>query len=120
MGAMTLVALIPFALRGRGRLDSATFVIVASALAYGASNIATKLVSDGISSGAWLVVAIWLAVTAAIGAGRADHRNDRPATPPGDLRRPGLLRDPDLPPDRLRADLPDRAVGHRGASTACR
>jgi drug/metabolite transporter (DMT)-like permease len=67
MGAMSLVALIPFALRGRGRLDSATFVIVASALAYGASNIATKLVSDGIDSGAWIVVAIWLAATAAIG-----------------------------------------------------
>jgi drug/metabolite transporter (DMT)-like permease len=67
MGAMSLVALIPFALRGRGRLDSANFVIVASALAYGASNIATKLVSDGIGSGAWVLVAIWLAVTAAIG-----------------------------------------------------
>jgi drug/metabolite transporter (DMT)-like permease len=67
MGAMLLVAVVPFALRGRGRLDSATFVIVASALAYGASNIATKLVSDGIGDGAWIIVAVWLAVTAAIG-----------------------------------------------------
>lgn len=67
LGAMVLVALIPFALRGRGRLDSATFVIVASALAYGASNIATKLVSDGIDGGAWIAVAIWLVVVAAIG-----------------------------------------------------
>jgi drug/metabolite transporter (DMT)-like permease len=67
MGAMIGVALIPFVLRGRGRLDSATFVIVASALAYGASNIATKLVSDGIGDGAWIVVAVWLAVTGAIG-----------------------------------------------------
>lgn len=67
MGAMSLVALIPFALRGRGRLDSATFVIVASALAYGASNIGTKLVSDGIGSGTWVLVAIWLVVTAAVG-----------------------------------------------------
>jgi drug/metabolite transporter (DMT)-like permease len=67
MGAMAGVALIPFALRGRGRLDSATFVIVASALAYGAGNIATKLISDGIDSGAWIVVAIWLAAAVATG-----------------------------------------------------
>jgi hypothetical protein len=66
MGAMAAVALIPFVLRGRGRLDSATFVIVASALAYGAGNIATKLVSDGIDDGAWVLVGVWLAVTAAI------------------------------------------------------
>ncbi len=67
MGGMVVVSLIPFALRGRGRLDSATFVIVASALAYGASNIATKLVSDGIGSGSWLPVGIWLATAAATG-----------------------------------------------------
>jgi drug/metabolite transporter (DMT)-like permease len=67
MGAMVIVSLIPFALRGRGRLDSATFVIVASALAYGASNIATKLVSDGIGTRAWLPVGIWLATAAATG-----------------------------------------------------
>lgn len=67
MGAMVLVAVIPFALRGRGRLDSANFVIVASALAYGATNIATKLVSDSIGDDAWVMVAAWLAVTGAIG-----------------------------------------------------
>lgn len=67
MAAMTLVALIPFALRGRGRLDSATFVIVASALAFGAGNIATMLVSDGIADGAWLIVGAWLAVTVGTG-----------------------------------------------------
>lgn len=67
MGAMVIISLIPFALRGRGRLDSATFVIVASALAYGASNIATKLVSDGIGAGDWLPVGIWLAAAAATG-----------------------------------------------------
>ncbi len=67
MGAMSLVAVIPFLLRGRGRLDSATFVIVASALAYGASNIATKLLSDGIDAGTWFVVLAWLAVAAATG-----------------------------------------------------
>lgn len=67
MGAMAAVALIPFLLRGRGRLDSATFVIFASALAYGAANISTKLVSDGIGDGTWVLVGIWLAVSAAIG-----------------------------------------------------
>lgn len=67
MGGMVAVSLIPFALRGRGRLDSATFVIIASALAYGASNIATKLVSDGIDTGAWLVVGVWLLAAAATG-----------------------------------------------------
>lgn len=67
MGAMAAISLIPFALRGRGRLDSATFVIVASALAYGAGNIATKLVSDGVDSHSWLLVGIWLATAAATG-----------------------------------------------------
>jgi drug/metabolite transporter (DMT)-like permease len=67
MGTMTVVSLVPFALRGRGRLDSSSFVIVASALAFGASNIATKLVSDGIAGGAWVLVGVWLAVAAATG-----------------------------------------------------
>jgi len=67
MAAMTLVSLIPFALRGRGRLDSATFVVVASALAFGAGNIATKLVSDQVGSGSWLTAGVWLAVAAATG-----------------------------------------------------
>lgn len=67
MGLMTLISLVPFALRGRGRLDSANFVIVASALAYGASNIATKLVSDQIDSGLWLAAALCLAIAAATG-----------------------------------------------------
>jgi drug/metabolite transporter (DMT)-like permease len=67
MAAMTAVSLVPFALRGRGRLDSSTFVIVASALAFGAGNIATKLLSDGIGEAAWLLAAIWLAVAAATG-----------------------------------------------------
>lgn len=67
MGTMTLISLVPFALRGRGRLDSSTFVIIASALAFGASNIATKLVSDGAASGAWALVGVWLAVAALTG-----------------------------------------------------
>jgi drug/metabolite transporter (DMT)-like permease len=64
---MTVVSLVPFLLRGRGRLDSATFVIVASALAFGASNVATKLISDGIGTGSWLAAGVWLAIAAATG-----------------------------------------------------
>ncbi len=67
MVAMTVVGLVPFALRGRGRLDSSVFVIVASALAFGASNIATKLLSDGLSEGALLLAGVWLAAAAATG-----------------------------------------------------
>jgi drug/metabolite transporter (DMT)-like permease len=67
MGAMTLVSLLPFALRGRGRLDSSTLVIVASALAYGAGNIATKLVSDSIATQTWTLVGVWLAIAIATG-----------------------------------------------------
>ena len=67
LGTMTAISLVPFVLRGRGRLDSSGFVIVASALAFGASNIATKLVSDGIAGGAWLLVGVWLAVAAGTG-----------------------------------------------------
>jgi multidrug transporter EmrE-like cation transporter len=101
MGAMVLVSVIPFALRGRGRLDSATFVIVASALAYGAGNIATKL-----APGRDLA-----RHRPRDRGGRADDRDDGPAAPPRDLRRPGLLRDSDLLANCARADLPDRALG---------
>jgi stearoyl-CoA desaturase (delta-9 desaturase) len=65
-GALSALALVPFALRG-GRFDSATGVIVASALGFGAGNIATKLVSDDLGSGRYLVAALWLAVAAATG-----------------------------------------------------
>ncbi|MGB7588893.1 MAG: DMT family transporter [Solirubrobacterales bacterium] len=64
---LAVVALVPFALRGRGRLDSASFVIVASALAYGAGNIATKLFSDSLTGGLLLPATIWLGVAIATG-----------------------------------------------------
>jgi drug/metabolite transporter (DMT)-like permease len=84
MAAMTVVGLVPFALRGRGRLDSSTLVIVASALAFGAGNIATKLLSDGIGEAAWLLAGVWLAVAAATGViamtGEMTAFQRRPAT----------------------------------------
>ena len=56
----------PFALRG-GRLDSAMLVIVASALGFGATNIATKLLSDDVAASHWILAAAWGAVAAAVG-----------------------------------------------------
>jgi len=67
VAGLIAVSLVPYALRGRGRLDSAMFVIVASATAFGASNVATKLLSDGTSKGHWLFALIWLAVAGATG-----------------------------------------------------
>ncbi len=63
---LSLAALTPFALRGRARRDSAMLVVVASALAFGAANIATKVVSVAASDAHWLAVGIWLAVAGAI------------------------------------------------------
>src|SRR5437899_10532055 len=61
-----ILAVVPFALRG-SRLDSTTVVIVGSALGFGATNIATKLVSDSATASHWVPLAIWLALTAAFG-----------------------------------------------------
>jgi stearoyl-CoA desaturase (Delta-9 desaturase) len=61
-----VLALLPFALRG-GRFDTTMLVIVASALAFGAGNIATKLVSDELGGGRYLFAAVWLGVAAATG-----------------------------------------------------
>ena len=102
---MTVVSLVPFLLRGRGRLDSATFVIVASALAFGASNVATKLISDGIGTGAWLAAGSLARDRGRHRPGRADDRDDRAPAPARDLRRPALLRNPDLSAGDPRADL---------------
>jgi drug/metabolite transporter (DMT)-like permease len=66
LAALALVSLIPFALRGR-RWDSAMFVIVASSLGFCAVNIATKLLSDSLGAGAWLMAGIWVAVVISTG-----------------------------------------------------
>jgi drug/metabolite transporter (DMT)-like permease len=68
--ALSVVALVPFVLRGRGRLDSAIFVVVASGLAFGACNIIAKLISVSLGENLWLAALIWLVVvlaTAGIG-----------------------------------------------------
>jgi drug/metabolite transporter (DMT)-like permease len=66
IGLCTALALAPFVLRG-GRFDFTTLVIAGSALGFAASNIATKLVSDGIGTGEFLVAGIWILVAAGTG-----------------------------------------------------
>ena len=66
MAVLGVLAVAPFALRG-GRLDSAMLVIVASALGFGATNIATKLLSDDVAASHWILAAAWGAVAAAVG-----------------------------------------------------
>jgi drug/metabolite transporter (DMT)-like permease len=83
IGLFSALALVPFLLRN-GRLDSTMLVIVGSALGFGASNIATKLVSDGFAAshlvlaGVWLVVALVTGVAATVTEMTALQR--RPAT----------------------------------------
>jgi len=61
-----LASALPFILRGR-RGDQALLLIVASGLAFGLGNIASKLLSDDASSHTWLPAAIWLVVALASG-----------------------------------------------------
>lgn len=66
IGLCTALALAPFVLRG-GRFDLTTLVIAGSALGFAASNIATKLVSDGLGTGEFVVAGIWILVAAGTG-----------------------------------------------------
>ncbi len=66
VAGLSAVGLLPFALRGT-RFDSGMLAIVASGCAFGATNIATKLMSDDIGSGELGTAAAWAAVGAAMG-----------------------------------------------------
>jgi drug/metabolite transporter (DMT)-like permease len=66
LGVLTLLALAPFALRGR-RLDTAMVVIVGSALGFGATNIATKLLTDEGAVGHLAAAAAWGGLALALG-----------------------------------------------------
>lgn len=67
-----VIAAVPLALRSIGRLGSATFVVIASGLAFGAGNITTKMISDSIGTGdipaasLWFIAALVTAVIALI------------------------------------------------------
>lgn len=64
--ALSAIALVPFALRQLGYPNPATFIIVASGLAFGADNITSKMVNDSLSKGNWLALLLWLAGSLAI------------------------------------------------------
>ena len=64
--ALTMVALLPFLVRGR-RADTATLTMIASGVGFAATNIATKLLSDDIGLGHAWNAAAWLCVAFAVG-----------------------------------------------------
>jgi hypothetical protein len=66
LGVLTVLTLAPFVLRG-GRHDTAMVVIVASALGFGATNIATKLLSDEAAVSHLAAAAAWGALALALG-----------------------------------------------------
>jgi len=63
MGALGAVALAPYALRGHRRFDA--LVAFSAGLAYAWTGFSTKFMADGVSTGAWVVAALWLGATAA-------------------------------------------------------
>jgi drug/metabolite transporter (DMT)-like permease len=64
--ALSVAALAPLALRGHRRLDSATFIVVASGLAFSACNIIAKLISVSLGDDLWLPALIWLVIISVI------------------------------------------------------
>lgn len=66
VAVLSVVALGPFALRGRGRLDSATLVIAASGFASAAGSITAKMIAVSFGDALWLPALIWLAATGAV------------------------------------------------------
>jgi drug/metabolite transporter (DMT)-like permease len=61
VGALSILALVPFALRG-SRFDGAAIAILGSALGFAASNVATKLMSDEFNADRKLAAFVWLLV----------------------------------------------------------
>src|SRR3954449_7158290 len=65
MAVLGGIALAPYALRGHRHFGS--FVVCSAGLAYAWTGFSTKFLADGVSSGAWLIAALWLAATASAG-----------------------------------------------------
>ncbi len=61
VGLLAAASFVPFFLRGR-RPPPAMAVILGSALGFGTSSIAIKLLSDGMNKGHYVVVGIWFGV----------------------------------------------------------
>jgi len=64
VGFLVAASLIPFVLRSR-RGEPAMAVIIGSALGFGTSSIAIKLLSDGVNKGHYVVAFAWFAVVVA-------------------------------------------------------
>ncbi len=82
VGALSLIAFVPFVVRAT-RLDTGTLSIVASGCGFGASNIATKLMSDAVPRHiplaiGWALAGVGIGVAATITGMTAFQR--RPAT----------------------------------------
>jgi drug/metabolite transporter (DMT)-like permease len=68
MTGLGLVALAPYALHGHHRFG--TLVVFSAGLAYAWTGFSTKFLADGVSTGAYVVAAVWLGATvAAAGVG---------------------------------------------------
>jgi drug/metabolite transporter (DMT)-like permease len=63
VGLVGAASFVPFFLRSR-RGEPAIAVILGSALGFGTSSIAIKLLSDGVNKGHYLVAGVWFAVVA--------------------------------------------------------
>jgi len=66
VAALSIGGLLPFAVRGT-RLDTGMLSVVASGFGFGATNIATKLMSDDVGLGAFDNAAAWAVVGLAMG-----------------------------------------------------
>jgi drug/metabolite transporter (DMT)-like permease len=65
MTLLGAIALAPYGFRGHRRFDA--LVVFSAGLAYAWTGFSTKFLADGLSSGAWLVVVLWLGATAVAG-----------------------------------------------------
>jgi len=68
MTTLGAVALVPFVMRAHRHFGA--LVVFSAGLAYAWTGFSTKFLSDGVSTGSWLIVLVWLGATAAAaGAG---------------------------------------------------
>lgn len=123
MGALGAVALAPYALRGHRRFDA--LVAVSAGLAYAWTGFSTKFMADGVSTGAWVVAALWLGATAAAARRGPAERDDGIAEPLGGSRLPGGARGADRGRGAAgavtcRRELEPQPAPHRGTRSLAR
>ncbi len=66
VAGLSIVGVLPFAVRG-SRFDSAILTVIASGCAFGATNVATKLLGDDLNSGHYVIGLIWGVVAVIVG-----------------------------------------------------